>query len=155
MTARDLISERTTIFLSGPAGAGKTTLAVQRMRALLAASAPGDSIIVFAPQRSLLRPYQDQLERADLPPGSRPWLLTIGGLARQTVDLFWPGVAGRAGFAHPNEPPVFLTLETAQYYMARVVEPLIKETGYFESVRLQHPRLYSQILDNLNKAALV
>jgi len=125
------------------------------MRALFSAGIPGDSVLVFAPQRSLLRPYQDELERADLAPGSRPLLLTIGGLARQMVDLFWPGVATAAGVAHPNKPPVFLTLETAQYHMDRVAGPLIKEAGYFEGVHLQRPRLYSQILDNLNKAALV
>jgi hypothetical protein len=155
ITEQDLISQRTTIFLSGPAGTGKTTLAVRRLVTLLDVGMPGDSILVFAPQRSLLRPYQDELEHADLPPGSRPLLLTLGGLARQMVDLFWPGVAGAAGFAHPTEPPVFLTLETAQYYMARVVDPLMSETGYFEGIHLVRPRLYSQILDNLNKAALV
>jgi len=125
------------------------------MRALLDAGIPGDSILVLAPQRSLLRPYQAELERTDLAPGTRPLLLTIGGLARQMVDLFWPGVASASGFARPNEPPTFLTLETAQYHMDRVVRPLMQETGYFEGIHLQRPRLYSQILDNLNKAALV
>ena len=155
ITEQDLISEQTTIFLSGPAGAGKTTLAVRRLRALLEASVPGDSIVILAPQRSLLRPYQDALEHDDLTAGTRPWMLTLGGLARQMVDLFWPAVSRAAGFAHPNGPPVFLTLETAQYYMARVVNPLMTEAGYFDSIHLQRPRLYSQILDNLNKAALV
>ncbi len=155
MTDRDILSQQTMIFLSGPAGTGKTTLAVRRLRALLEAGVPGDSIVVWAPQRSLLRPYQDELERIDFPPGTRPWMLTLGGLARQMVDLFWPAVSRAAGFAHPDEPPVFLTLETAQYHMARVVGPLMAEAGYFEGIHLQRPRLYSQILDNLNKAALV
>jgi len=156
MTEQNLIlSGQTTIFLAGPAGAGKTTLAARRMCALLDAGVPGDSILVFAPQRSLLQPYQIELERADLLPGSRPVLLTIGGLARQMTDLFWPSISAAAGFAHPAEPPTFLTLETAQYYMARVVDPLIDELGYWEGIHLERPRLYSQILDNLNKAALV
>jgi len=70
------------------------------------------------------------------------------------VELFWPLISEEAGFGLPNEPPVFLTLETAQYYMARLVRPLF-EQGYFESVTISRNRLYSQILDNLNKAALV
>ena len=49
---------------------------------------------------------------------------------------------------------MFLTLETAQYYMAHLVRPLL-EQGYFESVTIDRNRLYSQILDNLNKAAVV
>ncbi|HQV94292.1 MAG TPA: hypothetical protein PLF41_07490, partial [Anaerolineales bacterium] len=59
-----------------------------------------------------------------------------------------------AGFANPSEPPVFLTLETAQYYMAHLVRPLLDE-GYFESVTIDRNRLYSQIIDNLNKAAVI
>ena len=35
-----------TIFLEGPAGAGKTTAAVRRLRHLLAAGVPGETILV-------------------------------------------------------------------------------------------------------------
>ncbi len=70
------------------------------------------------------------------------------------VDLFWPLIVKEAGFAHPQRPPTFLTLETAQYYVARVLDPLLDE-GAFESVTIDRNRLYSQIIDNLNKAAVV
>jgi hypothetical protein len=70
------------------------------------------------------------------------------------VDLFWPLVAGPAGFAQPEALPVFLTLETAQYYMAHLLRPLLEE-GLFDSVVIDRNRLYSQVLDNLNKAAVV
>jgi len=79
---------------------------------------------------------------------------TMGGLARRMVDLFWPIAADAAGFANPEQPPIFLSLETSQYYMAHIVRPLF-EQGYFESVTIDRNRLYSQILDNLNKAALI
>ena len=79
---------------------------------------------------------------------------TVGGLARRMVDLFWPLAADKAGFTHPDRPPIFLTLETAQYYMAHIVRPLLDQ-GYFESVTIDRNRLYSQILDNLNKSAAV
>jgi hypothetical protein len=49
---------------------------------------------------------------------------------------------------------VFLTLETAQYYMAYLLRPLLEE-GLFESVVIDRNRLYSQVVDNLNKAAVV
>ena len=81
-------------------------------------------------------------------------MLTLGGLAQRMVELFWPLVAAEAGFARPDRPPVFLTLETAQYFMARLVGPLLDE-GYFDSISIDRNRLYSQILDNLNKAAVV
>ena len=82
-------------------------------------------------------------------------VLTVGGLARRGIELFWPLVAGEAGFAHPDAPPTFLTIETAQYYMAHLVRPLVDDEGYFDSVVIERNRLYSQILDNLSKAALV
>jgi hypothetical protein len=71
------------------------------------------------------------------------------------IDLFWPVLAAEAGFLHPERPPAFLTLETAQYYLAGIVDPLTKQSGYFESVSIDHYRLLSQILDNLNKSAAV
>lgn len=152
---RPSIAHTHTTFLSGPAGSGKTTLAVRHLRALLEAGVAGNSILVIAPQRSLLRPYQDELQRTELPPGSLVETLTLGGLARRMVNLCWPAVAEDGGFAHPKAPPVFLTLETAQYHMQRLVAPLVAEAGYFDGVHIQPNRLYSQILDTLNKAAVV
>ena len=142
------------IFLEGPAGSGKTTAGVARMLQLLQAGVPGDQMLVLVPQRALGDPYLHALASPEAPPGGQVSVLTAGGLARRMVDLFWPLVARQAGFAHPERPPVFLTLETAQYYMAHLVRPLLEE-GLFESISIDRNRLYSQILDNLNKAALI
>jgi len=108
---------------------------------------------VLAPQRSLLQPYRlrwSALTSLQQP----PWLLTLGGLHAKWSTCFGRHFARRR-FCSTCRAADFLTLETAQYYMARVVGPLIQEAGYFEGVRLPQPRIYSQILDNLNKAALV
>jgi hypothetical protein len=142
------------LFLEGPAGTGKTTAAVERLLGMLEAGVPGDSILLLLPQRSLAEPYLRALQTPGLAPGGVVSLLTIGGLAQRMVELFWALAGEAAGFARPDSPPVFLTLETAQYYMAHLVRPLL-EQGYFESVVIDRNRLYSQILDNLNKAAAV
>jgi hypothetical protein len=141
-------------FLFGPAGCGKTTVGVEQLRTLLTSGLPGDSILVLTPQRTLQTPYETALRAPDIHPGAQVALATAGGLARRMVDLFWPLVAGPAGFAQPDRPPVFLTLETAQYYMARIVRPMLGE-GFFASVTIDRNRLYSQVIDNLNKAASV
>jgi len=145
----------TPIFLEGPAGAGKTSAAVARLLQLLGEGLPGGQLLALTPQRTLATPYEEALRTASIS-GSPPTLLTVGGLARRSIDLFWPLLAEDAGFAHPDQPPVFLTLETAQYYMAHVVRPLLEtRQPLFESVNLERNRLFSQILDNLNKAAVV
>ncbi len=141
-------------FLEGPAGAGKTTVGVRRLLRLLDEGVPAEQVLVLAPQRTLAAPYTEALQTSEVPAGGSADVLTVGGLARRSVALFWPLVAEAAGFQHPDAPPTFLTLETAQYHMARVARPLLEE-GYFESVTLERNRLYSQLLDNLNKAAIV
>jgi len=141
-------------FLHGPAGTGKTQVGVQRLTYLLEAGVPGDEILVLVPQRTLAEPYIAALQSSDMASGSLVRILTVGGLARRMVKLFWPIIAEKAGFKFPLQPPIFLTLETAQYYMAHLVRPLLDQ-GFFEGVSIERNRLYSQIIDNLNKAALV
>ena len=129
-----------TAFLEGPAGAGKTTAGVARLQHLVRSGIPGGSILVIVPQRTLGAPYAAAFRRADHPPGGEVTLLTVGGLAQRMVELFWPLVSEAAGFARPDRPPIFLTLETAQYYMARLTGPLL-EQGYFDSVIISRNRL--------------
>ena len=142
------------LFVSGPAGTGKTTAGVERMRYLLVQGVPAESILMLTPQRTLQEPYLDLLYSPERSAGGEVTSATMGGLARRIVDLFWPIAAEAAGFGSPEQPPIFLSLETSQYYMAHIVRPLLDQ-GYFESVTIDRNRLYSQILDNLNKAAVI
>jgi hypothetical protein len=142
------------VFLEGPAGTGKTTAAVGRLLHLLDADVAAERILIIVPQRTLARPYYEALQSPELAAGGHVTVLTMGGLARRMVDLFWPLISEQAGFGQPDRGPTFLTLETAQYFMARIVRPLLDQ-GYFDSVTIDRNRLYSQILDDLNKAAVV
>jgi len=141
------------LFLRGPAGTGKTTIGINRTLALLNWRVPAERILVLVPQRTLGLAYTEALREPSLPPGGQVTVVTLGGLAQRMIGLFWPLIAREAGFAHPEQGPTFLTLETSQYYMARLVQPLIDE-GYFESITIDRNRLYSQIVDNLNKTAV-
>jgi hypothetical protein len=145
---------RARVYLSGPAGTGKTTAGVGRVLHLIEQGVPAGSVLVLIPQRTLGAPYYEALSSARVRPGGRVNISTMGGLAQRMVELFWPMVSQEAGFRSPHAAPTFLTLETAQYFIARLVRPLV-EAGAFEGVVLERSRLYSQILDNLNKAALV
>lgn len=143
-----------TTFLVGPPGAGKTQLAVARLGHLLAVGVPAEQALVLVPQRTLAEPYYQVLYSTGSAAGGMVDIATIGGLARRTIELFWPLVAGPAGFGQPSRRPHFLTLETAQYYMDRVAEPFLA-AGAFDGITIPRPRLISQVIDNLNKAAAV
>ena len=143
-----------TMFLSGPPGSGKTTLAVRRLLYLVEQGVPAEQILVLVPQRTLAGPYYQAIHSAAAPAGGLVDVATIGGLARRTIELFWPLVSEAAGFARPNDRCRFLTLETAQYYMDRVVEPFVT-AGAFDGITIPRARLVSQIIDDLNKAAAI
>jgi hypothetical protein len=142
------------IFLEGHAGTGKTTTGVERTLHLLTNGVRADSILVMTPQRTLAQPYYVALQETQLPAGDQVVVLTLGGLARRMIELFWPLVAEPSGFSHPDRPPTFLTLETAQYHLANVIQSYL-DRGFFEGLSIPRKRLYSQILDNLNKSAVV
>lgn len=143
------------LFVSGRAGTGKTTAGVERIQYLLAQGVPADSILLLTPQRTLQEPYLELLESPERIAGGEVTSATVGGLVRRMSDLFWPLVSEGTIFRNPDRPPVFLTLETAQYFMAHLVRPLIEEKGHFDSVTISRNRIYSQIIDNLNKAAII
>ncbi|MGB9723414.1 MAG: UvrD-helicase domain-containing protein [Chloroflexia bacterium] len=140
-------------FLSGPAGAGKSTLLAARLIALLRQGVPAYAILVLLPDRAARRRLRQALQGVPLGPYGELSLHTYYSLAQRMVALFWPLVARPAGFAHPERPPVFLTYELAQHHLFRLISPLL-EQGYFEGLHLHPQRLVSQLLDNLNKAAL-
>ena len=142
------------LFVHSAYGTGKTTTGVARLNYLLSQGVPAANILMLMPQRILQEPYIDLLYSPERGAGGEATSTTMGGLARRMVELFWPLAAEAAGFANGDRPPIFLSLETSQYYMAHIVRPLLDE-GYFESVTIDRNRLYSQILDNLNKAALI
>jgi hypothetical protein len=148
-------SQRGNVFLTGKAGTGKTNAALQHIINLVNEGVSASQILIIIPQRTLAKPYYDLLHSFDLPSGSIPTVATLGGLARRMIALFWPLVNNQFNFAQKDSPPVFLTLETAQYYLANVADSIIDTSGYFTSLHIKRNRLYSQILDNLNKAALV
>ncbi len=150
----DLFFQPNALYLSGPFGAGKTTVAIERIKRLLDQERiRGDQILVLVPQRTLGQPYTEALHSSDVPAGAQVQVTTLASLARSSVALYWPLVAEAAGFADPRVEPTFLNLETTQYHMAHFVDAAIQQAD-FDPIRVPRSRIISQVLDNLNKAAL-
>lgn len=142
------------LFLHGTAGAGKTTAGVHRLRHLIESGVPAHHILVLVPQHGLAQPYRDEIRSPKRKAGADVTIATFGSLAFHMVSLFWPLIVEANGFDRARQP-VFLSLELVQYFMNKVVGPEIDRLDYFNSVRINRNRLYGQIVDNLNKAALV
>ncbi|MDO9545306.1 MAG: hypothetical protein Q7J07_00970, partial [Pelolinea sp.] len=140
------------IFLSGPSGSGKTTAALSRINNILKIT-PGFKILIISPQQSLADPYRNSFIQNSHFQGSLPTITTINGLSREMIRKFWPLVSSEMGFRSPGKSPTFLSLESAQYCLSKIVDPLL-DNGYFQSVTIDRNRLFSQILDNLNKTSL-
>jgi len=140
------------VYLSGDATTGKTTAAQLRLKQWLENGVRPDQILILTPQRSGAIPYEESAAQAGFNPAGLT-SITMGGLAKRMCQLFWPLVQEAFPFAQPIQQPTFLTLETALYYLSKIVDPLL-DKGYFASITVDRNRLYSQILDNLNKGAL-
>jgi len=139
----------------GLPGTGKSTALMARLAALLREGRRPHEILVLAPQRAQIERYEGVLARLDAPTRGGVDAVTFYTLSKRAVNLFWPLVAQPAGFAWPDREPTFLTIETTQYFLWRVVEPLITTKGYFSDLTIRRGRLLSQLIDNLNKSALV
>ncbi len=140
------------IFLEGPPGSGKSTVAAAFTRRLAEQGVPAQNILILLPQRTLAEPFYQVVHSTTFQSGGIPQIVTLSGLSRRMVTLYWPVIAASAGFQKPDQPPRFLNHETSQFYTALVVRPLL-EKGFFDSVTLPPSRLYTQILNNLSKSA--
>lgn len=143
------------IFLRGPFSAGKTTVGVHRLRHLIDNGVAGHSILVLVPQKRLGLPYLNEIRSPRRKAGAEVTIATLGSLAHQAVNLFWPLAVDQLSKSDPFRRPAFLSLELVQYLMFKTVLPEIERNDYFNSVTISRPRLFSQIADNLNKASLV
>lgn len=137
-------------YLVGHAGTGKTSQLTRRLVDLIEDGARPDRILALVAQRSQAQRFRAALASVKGNTRGEPTLTTLFGLAQQHVTLFFPIVAESAGFAQPQREPVFINVESAQYFLNQIVEPRVAE---FDDLKLYRPRLLSQILDSMNKAA--
>lgn len=141
------------VFIEGPAGVGKTEHAIAYLRSLLDDGARPEHILVLVPHRALGYAYYAAFTAPDWPGGTQIEIVTFGGLARRGLEVFWPLVVPHVAEADPRSEPIFLTIETAQFFMARFVREAVR-AGLFDGVSVTPEDVMRQTLDNLSKAAV-
>jgi len=142
------------MFVEGAFGTGKTAFAIETLFAWLEGGVAPEKILVIVPQRTLARRYLLALRDAEHGPLGDVEIRTLGGLAKDTVNLYWPLVAEEAGFVGMRIQPRFLTIETSQYAMADFVNQAV-ERGEFDAINVSPQQIARQIVDNLGKAAIM
>ena len=142
------------MFVEGPFGTGKTTLAIETLFAWLEDGVPPERILVMVPQRTLARRYLLALREADRGPLGDVQVRTLDGLAQEAVRIYWPLIGREAGFSEPEREPRFLTIETAQYAIADFVREAVHR-GEFDAISVSPQQIARQIIDNLGKAVLM
>lgn len=148
------IHSRTSTFVRGPFGSGKTTLAIERARWLLQQErVRGDDILILSPQPINMRTFARVLRGRDALPGPPVEITTYASLARDAVQLYWPLIASSAGFDYPDREPTFLNIEMAQYHLGRFVDAAI-DRQEFSGIVIRRNRIVVQLLSNFNRAAL-
>lgn len=140
-------------FIEGPAGTGKTTRAVQQVVQWLQDGVAPHEILVLVPQRTLGKPYQAALAGLEIPNATAVPVVTLTGLAQRAISLYWSLAAPHYIPEWDGRDPIYLNIETAQYHMAHLVEPVV-QAGLFDGISLPRPRLVAQLLDTLSKAAM-
>jgi len=138
----------------GPPGTGKSTALAARLVALASEGRRPYELLVLVAQRAQATRYERASALSRAPTRGGAEIVTYYGLCRRLVGLFWPLIAEQAGM-DPRGEPTFLTIETTQYHMWQIVAPLMREEGYFAELAIRRDRLLSQLIDNLNKSALV
>ena len=152
-TQEEAIAAAGSSFWRGPVGSGKTLALQQRMIRLLESGEPAYTIMTLVAEPEHGAEFETAVRAAGLGPYADLTVTTFNHLALEMTTLFWPLVAGAAGFAQPYRPPTLLTYDLAQLLMWRMVQPDL-DAGAFSDLRLRPQQIVSQLLDTLNRAAL-
>ncbi len=140
-------------FLSAPSGSDWPQAVMGRLRYLLGNRIPGHQILLLVPDRATGIEIRAELTALQTEPFAQLDPQTYYSMAARFTRLFWPLIASETGFADPSRPPVLLNYEMAQHLLGQLIQPLLNK-GYFGELSLRPQRIISQLIDNLNRAAV-
>ena len=137
-------------YLTGHPGTGKSARLSERLIELVKGGTRPDRILVLASQQSQADRFRQALAKSGVAARGEPTITTLSGLVQEHIGLYFPLIAGKAGFDDPGREPLFINVEATQFLLDQFVAPHV---AAFSELRVARPRLVSQILDDLNRAA--
>lgn len=149
-----LASDAPLRYMHGLSGSGKTTAAICYLDRLLRSTNASENILILTPHYQGSKVYRQYTDAMPYSGPQRVNIYSYVGLARRMLDLFWPVVMTSGLFPEPQADPKFLTTDNAIFQMDRIVKPKVAE-GYFRGITMDYSLMLSQLIDNINKSALV
>ena len=133
-------------FLSGKAGTGKTSAAVERVCKLLDKSL-SETVLVFAPTFRHQLPYLEIISKK----GRTPEVSSYNAFVQKCISLFWPLAAEKTEF-DGSKSPFFLDIDSEQIIMSKLIQKRMNE-GQFASLSSSASRICNQIVIAIHKCA--
>ena len=140
-------------FLSSPSGSSRQQAVMGRLQYLLDERIPGHQILLLVPDRATGSEIRDALTALQTEPFGQVEPQTYYSMAARFTRLFWPLIVSEGEFSDPGSPPRLLNYEMAQHLLGQLIQPLL-DKGYFAELSLRPQRIISQLIDNLNRAAV-
>jgi len=140
------------VILKGPTGSGKSTILLERYRYMVETlGIPSESILILLLNRTQSLEWRT---KTVLKSSGNIWRTSFYGFIQGELKTYYPtAVKNCNDIINKGLKPVFLTFESAQFLVAKVIEWQRENKGAFAGVTSYNDRLAIDLTANLVKAA--
>ncbi|MEN8904941.1 MAG: UvrD-helicase domain-containing protein [Clostridiales bacterium] len=139
--------------LKGPTGSGKSEALFKRYKYLVEdLNVSSDSILILLLNRTQ---SLDWRKKTILKKSGLIWRTSYYGFIQNEINTFYPMIVKNCSFIGKKRlKPIFLTFESAQYIVSKVIEKRREREGLFSGVTSFSDRISIDLTANLVKAAI-
>lgn len=153
--AKNIIKSKDTsskIILKGTTGCGKSTVLLERYKYMVEKlHVPSEKILILLLNRTQSLEWR---RRTILEGSSTVWRTSYYGFIQGEILTYYPLVLKNCGgIVHKRIKPIFLTFESAQFLVSKVLEAHREKNGIFSGITAYSDRIAIDLTANLVKAA--
>lgn len=135
----------------GMTGSGKTTMLMNQYRSWMDAGVSTHQILVLVRNRRQSQQWKEMIQPCY---SARLKLFSYFGFIQEQLKKYWPLIQEDiVSIEHHRLEPIFMTIETSQSLMGRIVDEH-RRRGRLLDVRAPQDRIAMELLHNLSKAAM-